>query len=59
MKSTGRREAKKKKAARIYCLNVILLLMDINMKNDSAREIGAGSLNMLKPLGAGWVNRAA
>ena len=51
---------KKKKAAKIYCLDVILLLMDINMKNDSEREIGgAGSLNVLKPLGAGRVNRAA
>ena len=33
---------KKKKAAKIYCLDVILLLMDINMKNDSEREIGGG-----------------
>ena len=47
---------KKKKAAKIYCLDVILLLMDINMKNDSEREIGAGSLNVLKPLGAGRAN---
>ena len=59
MKSTGKREVKKKKVAKIYCLDVILLLMDINMKNDSEREIGAGSLNVLKPLGAGRVNRAA
>ena len=59
MKSTGKREVKKKKAAKIYCLDVILLLMDINMKNDSEREIGGGSLNMLKPRGAGQVNRAA
>ena len=40
MKSTGKREVKKKKAAKIYCLDVILLLMDINMKNDSERGIG-------------------
>ena len=59
LKSTGKREVKKKKVAKIYCLDVILLLMDINMKNDSEREIGAGSLNVLKPLGAGRVNRAA
>ena len=32
MKSTGKREVEKKKAAKIYCLDVILLLMDINMK---------------------------
>ena len=56
MKSTGKREVKKKKAAKIYCLDVILLLMDINMKNDSEREIGVGSLNVSKPLGAGRVN---
>ena len=36
LKSTGKREGKKKKATKIYCLNVILLLTDINMKNDSA-----------------------
>ena len=30
--------------------------MDINMKNDSEREIGVGSLNVSKPLGAGRVN---
>ena len=59
MKSTGKREVKKKKAAKIYCLDVILLLMDINMKNDSEREIGVGSLNMLKPRGAGRDNGAA
>jgi len=40
LKSTGKREVKKKKAAKIYCLDVILLLMDINMKNDSERGIG-------------------
>ena len=40
LKSTGKREVKKKKAAKIYCLDVMLLLMDINMKNDSEREIG-------------------
>ena len=51
---------KKKKVAKIYCLDVILLLMDIYMKNDSEGERGgAGSLNVLKPLGAGRVNRAA
>ena len=47
---------KKKKTAKIYCLGVTLLLMDINMKNDSEREIGVGSLNVSKPLGAGRVN---
>ena len=51
MKSTGKREVKKKKAAKIYCLGVILLLMDINMKNDSEREIGGRGLNVLKPQG--------
>ena len=40
LKSTGKREVKKKKAAKIYYLDVVLLLMDINMKNDSEREIG-------------------
>ena len=59
MKSTGKLEVKKKKAAEIYCLDVMLLLMDINMKNDSEREIGAGGLNMLKPRRAGRDNRAA
>ena len=48
MKSTGKREVKKKKAAKIYCLDVILLLMDINMKNDSEREIGGGEFKYVE-----------
>ena len=36
MKVPGSVKGKRKKATKIYCLNVILLLTDINMKNDSA-----------------------
>ena len=38
MKEPGSVKGKRKKATKIYCLNVILLLTDINMKNDSARK---------------------
>ena len=53
MKSTGKREVKKKKAAKIYCLDVILLLMDINMKNDSEREIGGREFKCVETSGSG------
>ena len=53
MKSTGKREVKKKKSAKIYCLDVILLLMDINMKNDSEREIGGKEFKCIKTSGSG------
>ena len=51
LKSTGKREVKKKKAAKIYCLGVILLLMDINMKNDSEREIGGRGFKCVETSG--------
>jgi len=44
---------KKKKAAKIYCLDVILLLMDINMKNDSEREIGGREFKCVDTSGSG------
>ena len=44
---------KKKKAAKIYYLDVILLLMDINMKNDSEREIGGKEFKCIKTSGSG------
>ena len=44
---------KKKKVAKIYCLDVILLLMDINMKNDSAREIGGREYKCVETSGSG------
>ena len=53
MKSTGKREVKKKKVAKIYCLDVILLLMDINMKNDSEREIGGREFKCVETSGSG------
>ena len=53
LKSTGKREVKKKKVAKIYCLDVILLLMDINMKNDSAREIGGREFKCIETSGSG------
>ena len=53
LKSTGKREVKKKKAAKIYCLDVILLLMDINMKNDSEREIGGREFKCVETSGSG------
>ena len=53
MKSTGKREVKKKKAAKIYCLGVTLLLMDINMKNDSEREIGGREFKCVETSGIG------
>ena len=53
MKSTGKREVKKKKAAKIYCLDVMLLLMDINMKNDSEREIGGREFKCVETSGSG------
>ena len=53
LKSTGKREVKKKKAAKIYCLDVILLLMDINMKNDSEREIGGREFKWVETSGSG------
>ena len=59
LKSTGKREVKKKKAAKIYCLGVILLLMDINMKNDSEREIGGRGFKCVETSGAGRANREA
>ena len=53
LKSTGKREVKKKKAAKIYCLDVILLLMDINMKNDSEREIRGREFKCVETSGSG------
>ena len=53
LKGTGKREVKKKKAAKIYCLGVTLLLMDINMKNDSEREIGGREFKCVETSGSG------
>ena len=53
MKSTGKREVEKKKVAKIYCLDVILLLMDINMKNDSEREIRGREFKCVETSGSG------
>ena len=44
---------KKKKAAKIYCLDVILLLMDINMKNDPEGEIGGREFKCVETSGVG------
>ena len=44
---------KKKKAAKIYCLGVTLLLMDISMKNDSEREIGGREFKCGETSGSG------
>ena len=44
---------KKKKAAKIYCLDVILSLMDINMKNDSERGIKGREFKCVETSGSG------
>ena len=53
LKSTGKREGKKKKAAKIYCLDVILLPMDINMKNDSEKKIEGREFKCVDTSGSG------
>ncbi len=44
---------KKKKVVKIYCLDVILLLMNINMKNDSEKEIGGREFKCVETSGSG------